>query len=73
MTERSSSLREYFKFYLSGFPAGPMFLTDVKNSPCNAGVTGPIAGEGIKTPRVVEQLSPRATTRQFVTATEDPS
>lgn len=35
--ERSSSLREYLKFYLSGFPGGPMFLTNVKNSPCNAG------------------------------------
>ena len=29
-----------------------------KNLPCNAGDVGPVAGQGTKVPRAVEQLSP---------------
>ena len=42
----------------------------VKNSPCNAGDLGSIPGQGTKIPHVVDQLSPSATTREFVCSNE---
>ena len=38
----------------------------VKNPPCNAGNLGLIPGWGTKIPHAVDQLSPSATTREFV-------
>ena len=43
-------------------PGGPV----VKNLPYNAGDTGSIPGWGTKIPRVAEEQSPCATTREFV-------
>ena len=38
----------------------------VKNPLCNAGDRGSIPGQGIEIPHATEQLSPRATAREFV-------
>ena len=44
------------------FPGSPV----VKSSPCNAGDTGSIPGQGITIPTAADQLSLRATTRESV-------
>ena len=48
------------------FPGAPV----VKNLPCNAGDGSFIPGRGTKIPHAVEQLRPRAITRESVCCTE---
>ena len=58
------SKKNYLSFYLKeldrDFPGGPV----VENSPCSAGDTGLIPGQGTKIPHAAEQLGPRATIRK---------
>ena len=44
----------------------------VKNLPCNTGNTGLIPRWGTKIPHAEEQLSPQATTREFMCHSETP-
>ena len=50
-----------YKTLLRDFPGGPV----VKNPPCNAGDMGSIPAQGTEIPHTTEQLSPRATPREF--------
>ena len=51
------------------FPGGPV----VKNSPLNARDAGSVPGWGTKTPHALEQLNPRATTRESCATVKDPT
>ena len=53
---------------LKDFSGGPA----VKNPPCNAGDAGSIPGRGTEIPCAVEQLNPRATTRESVHTAQNP-